>query len=179
MDSTAKKLVLSAISLIAVVGALFGATYAGFTATPIVIEANGVATGSLSMSRSGTGAVFNLTNAVMGASATGSLTITNTGTISGVFSLTGASTGDTATLGAQANVKIYVDTDLDATKLIYNGALNAIGTISLGTFGTAAGNKSHTYYFHVSVPSTGTTSGDNAYQGKSVSTTLTWSATQA
>ena len=48
---------------------------------------------------------------------------------------------------------------------------------SLGTF--APTNGAHTFYFHVSLPSTGSDAGDNALQGLSADESFTWSAVQA
>jgi hypothetical protein len=54
-----------------------------------------------------------------------------------------------------------------------------LGSLSaaLGTF--AANGDAHTFYFHVSLPSTGSNAGDNALQGLSASEDFTWSAVQA
>jgi hypothetical protein len=52
-----------------------------------------------------------------------------------------------------------------------------LSSASLGTF--AANGDAHTFFFHISFPSTGTDAGDNALQGLSASTTFTWTATQA
>jgi hypothetical protein len=41
------------------------------------------------------------------------------------------------------------------------------------------GGVGHVFYFHVTFPTTGTDAGDNVLQGLAVSTTFTWSATQA
>jgi len=49
--------------------------------------------------------------------------------------------------------------------------------VSLGTF--AASGGAHTFYFHVSLPTTGSDAGDNALQGLSADEDFTWSATQA
>jgi len=48
---------------------------------------------------------------------------------------------------------------------------------SLGTF--AAAGDAHAFYFHVSLPTTGSDAGDNALQGLSADESFTWSATQA
>ena len=40
-------------------------------------------------------------------------------------------------------------------------------------------DPNHTFYFHVSLPTTGSDAGDNALQGKSAGASFTWSATQA
>ena len=55
-------------------------------------------------------------------------------------------------------------------------SLGGFSSVSLGTF--AASGGSHVFYFHVTLPTTGTDAGDNLLQGLSSSTTFTWSATQ-
>jgi hypothetical protein len=67
--------------------------------------------------------------------------------------------------------------DVDGGSALYDGSLVGFSSASLGTF--AASGDSHTFYFHVSFPSTGTDAGDNVLQGLSASTTFTWSAVQA
>src|SRR5713226_9760047 len=70
---------LSAFGVIAV-----GGTYANFTATPTTISNNAFASGSLTMSRSGSGAVLSASAMKIGDSTTGSVTITNTGSLAAV-----------------------------------------------------------------------------------------------
>jgi hypothetical protein len=163
---------LAAVSVVAV--AAVGGTFANFTATPTSIASNAFASGSLSMTRSGSGAIFNASAMKIGDSLTGSVTITNTGTLAGAYSLAGSSSGSAA-LTSQLNLKVYKD--VDGGSALYDGSLGGFSSASLGTF--AAGGDSHTFYFHVSFPSTGTDAGDNVLQGLSASTTFTWSATQA
>ena len=119
----ARKTMLSVLAVGVISAGALGGTYANFTATPVTIASNAFATGTLSIGRSGSGAIFNVSAQKIGQEATGSLTITNTGTI-----VPAAST---------------------------------------------------TFYFHVSLPTTGTDAGDNLLQGSSASTTFTWTAVQA
>ena len=163
---------LAAISVMTI--AAVGGTFANFTASPTTIASNAFASGSLTMSRSGSGAIFSATAMKIGDTATGSVTITNTGTLPGAYTLAGSSSGSSA-LSSQLNLKVYKDVDGGST--IYDGSLGAFSSAALGTF--AANGDSHTFYFHVSFPTTGTDVGDNALQGLSASTTFTWSATQA
>lgn len=162
---------LAAVSVLAV-----GGTYANFTATPVSISSNAFTTGSLTMTRSGSGVIFDLAEAKIGQEATGSVTINNTGTLPGAYTLEGSSSG---ALAPSLNLKIYKDTDNQASSKIYDGTLAAIATafpLSLGTFAATSGT--HTYYFHVTIPTTGSDAGDNALQGKAASASFTWKATQ-
>jgi len=164
-------LTLAATSVIAV--AAVGGTFANFTATPTAISSNAFASGTLSMTRSGSGAIFTASTMKIGDSVSGSVTITNAGTLAGVYSLAGSTTGS-APLASQLNLKIY--RDVDGGTALYDGSLGAITSASLGT---AAAGEAHVFYFHVTFPTTGTDAGDNVLQGLAVSTTFTWSATQA
>jgi spore coat-associated protein N len=164
-------LTLAAVSVVTV--AAVGGTFANFTATPTTIDSNAFASGSLSMTRSGSGAIFNASAMKIGDSLSGSVTITNTGTLAGAYTLSGSASGSGA-LSGQLNLKVYKDTD--GGTAIYDGSLAGFSSSSLGTF--SAGDA-HTFYFHVSFPTTGSDAGDNALQGLSASETFTWSATQA
>ena len=104
--------------------AAIGGTYANFTATPTTITSNAFASGTLTMTRSGSGAVFTASNMKIGDSATGSVTITNTGSLAGVYSLSDAITGS-APLAAQIHTVIYKDNDNVVGSKIYDGSLSA------------------------------------------------------
>ena len=171
---TAQKLLLSAAAVAVVSVAAVGGTFANFTATPTSISSNAFATGSLSMSRSGSGAIFSLSAMKIGDSASGSVTITNSGTLAGAYTLAGSASGS-STLTGQLQLTIYKDTDGGTP--VYSGTLGGFSSASLGTF--AANGDSHTFYFHVSLPSAGSDAADNAYQGLSASESFTWNATQA
>jgi spore coat-associated protein N len=164
-------LTFAAVSVTAV--AAVGGTFANFSATPTAIASNAFASGSLTMTRSGSGAIFSASAMKIGDTATGSVTINNTGNLAGAYTLEGSSSGSAA-LAGQLHLTVYKDTD-GGTE-VYNGPLGSFSA-SLGTF--AASTGSHTFYFHVNLPTTGSDAGDNAFQGLSASETFTWSATQA
>jgi Camelysin metallo-endopeptidase len=160
---------LAAVSMLAI-----GGTYANFSATPVTISSNAFATGALTMSRTGTGVVFDLSNAKIGQEATGSVTINNTGTLQGAYTLQGTPSG---ALASALQLKIYKNTDNVAGSLLYSGTLAGFtSALDLGTFAATTGTA--TFYFHVTLPSTGTDAGDNALQGKSAAVSFTWNATQ-
>ena len=165
-------LTLAAVAVVAV--AAVGGTFANFTATPTSIASNAFAAGSLTMARSGSGAIFSASAMKIGDTATGSVTINNTGTLAGAYTLSGSTSGSAA-LASQLNLKVYKD--VDGGTALYDGSLGGFSSASLGTF--AANGDSHTFYFHISFPSTGTDAGDNVLQGLSATATFTWSATQA
>jgi spore coat-associated protein N len=169
-----KKIALSAAAIGAVSIAAAGGTYANFTATPVTISNNAFAAGTLEMDRSGSGAVFSAAGMAIGDEASGSVTITNSGSLAGEYSLSGSAGGD---LAPSLELVIYKDDDGDAGAKVYEGGLDELDSVDLGAF--AADGGAHTFYFHVSLPSTGSDAGDNALQGKSASASFTWSATQA
>src|SRR5213075_1782961 len=162
------KILLSLAALGAVAVAAVGGTFANFTATPTSISNNAFASGSLTMTRSGSGAVFSASAMKIGDTATGSVTITNTGTLAGAYTLDGSASGS-AVLASQLHLTLYKD--VDGGTAIYDGALGTFNA-SLGTL--AATNGAHTFYFHVSLPTTGSDAGDNLLQGLSASETFTW-----
>src|SRR5881397_4176282 len=104
------KILLSLAAIAVVAVATVGGTFANFTATPTTISSNAFASGSLTMSRSGSGAIFSSAAMKIGDTATGSITITNTGSLAGSYTLAGSSTG-TAALANQLTLKIYADAD--------------------------------------------------------------------
>jgi spore coat-associated protein N len=174
-QSILTKILLSLAAAAVVAVAAVGGTFANFTATPTSVASNAFATGSLLMTRSGSGAIFSASAMKIGDSATGSITISNTGSLAGAYTLTGSSSGDAA-LAGQLTLKIYADTDNSGSP-VYNGTLGGFSSVSLGTF--AASTGSHTYYFHVTLPTAGSDTADNAFQGLSASESFTWSAVQA
>lgn len=169
------KILLTLATVAAVSAAAIGGTYASFTATPTTISSNAFTTGTLAMSRSGSGAIFSSSNMKIGATATGSVTITNTGSLAAAYTLDSSVSGD-ASLAPQLQLTIYADTDNSGTP-VYSGAIGGVSGLALGTFAATSGT--HTYYFHITLQSTGTDAGDNALQGKSATASFTWNATQA
>jgi spore coat-associated protein N len=172
---TFTKLLLSAAAVAIVSVGAIGGTFANFTATPTSISSNAFATGNLAMSRSGSGAIFSLSSMKIGDTSSGSVTITNTGTLAGAYTLSGSTSGSAA-LAGQLHLTIYKDADGGGTP-VYDGTLAGFSSASLGTF--AANGDAHTFYFHVSLPSAGSDTADNAFQGLSASASFTWTATQA
>ena len=161
---------LGVVSVLAV-----GGTFANFTATPTTISSNAFASGSLTMSASSDAAIYAVSAMRIGDATDGSITITNSGSLAGVYTLAGSVSGS-APLANQLQLKIYKDTDNSGTP-VYSGALSAFSSAALGTF--AANGDAHSFFFHLSLPTTGTNAGDNALQGLSASAAFTWSATQA
>jgi hypothetical protein len=162
-----------------------GADFTSATANP----SNTFSTGTLSQTNSKNGAaILTASNMKPGDSATGSVTITNTGSIAGTFSLSKSNLTDPVTgtggvkLSDQLDLKIEDTTGNPATPpVVYSGKLSAMGTIALDydpSTGTqdpfAASGGARTYKFTVTLPS----STGNSYQGTSTSVEYDWTATQ-
>src|SRR2546423_10474134 len=146
------KILLSVGAVAVVAVAAVGGTFANFTATPTSIASNAFASGSLSMTRSGSGAIFSASAMKIGDSATGSVTISNTGSLAGAYTLAGSSSGS-AVLSNQLTLKIYADVDNSGTPA-YDGSLGGFSSASPRTF--AARPRSPTYHIHPHPPHTRT-----------------------
>lgn len=169
---------ISALAAIVVPGTLgsFNAT----TSNP----GNTVAAGTLQMTNSKTGAaIVTLANIRPGDSQFGTLTITNSGSLSADMYLSESNvTSSVGGFAGDLQLKVE-DTTLGTT--VYNGALNGLaGTVS----GSAAGihlapssgtkwtaSEHHDYKFTVTFPNDSSTTGaDNAYQGANASAQFDW-----
>jgi spore coat-associated protein N len=179
------KLTLAALAVsLAAVGLVVGsgADFTSATANP----SNTFSSGSLSQTNSkSNAAILTASGMKPGGTATGSVTITNTGSLPGTFSL--AKSSLTNPVLGTGSEKLSDQLDLlvkDGSTTVYSGKLGAMGTIALdgdtvtaGTqqFGAAASSTAaHTYDFTVTLPSTTA----NAYQGTSTSVQYDWTATQ-
>ncbi len=129
------------------------------------------------MSRSGSGAVFSASNMKIGDTATGSVTITNTGSLAAVYSLAGSTTGSAPLAGQLHLGDLQGQRPAGGLEDLRRHASPRLGSVALGTFAATTG--SHVYYFHIDLPTTGTDAGDNVFQGLTSTATFTWSATQA
>ena len=122
-------------------------------------------------------AVLSAGNMRPGDTATGSVTITNTGDGDGIFSLSQSALNDVSGAGAgilsgKLDLTV-VDSTTPATPVaVYTGKANGLGVIPLGTY---AAGEARTYDFTVSFPN-GAIGAENAYQGASMSVTLDWDA---
>jgi len=172
------------ISALAVVLAAAGVTVgsgANFTAKS-ANPSNTFTSGTLIMENSkDAAAILAAGNLKPGESASGTVDIKNTGSLSGAFSLsTSAATNSDATypILAQLDLKI-VDCGLvtatstpdcsNGTTPVYDGKVSAVGTRTLATY---AKDEKHRYKFEVTLPST---TNDN-YQGKTGSIRPDWTA---
>lgn len=144
-----------------------GATFSSQTATP----SNTFASGTLTQTNSNNGvAIVTGANMKPGDVKTGEVTITNTGSLAGVFKLTEINDSNGFAAGS-LNLKI---TDVASSATVYDGDLGSVGEagIPLGTYAADGGAK--TYRFAVTLAS----AAGNADQGKTAAAEYVWTAVQ-
>jgi spore coat-associated protein N len=156
-----------------------GANFNSASANP----SNTFSSGTLTQSNSKANqAILTASNLKPGGSANGTVDITNTGSASGVFTLTKSTPTDTpASPALSAKLSVVITdqgdpscrTGCPSPTTVYSGTLAGMGAISLGTF---AANAKHRYDFVVTFPDSGTQGGDNAYQGASTTVDYTFTA---
>jgi spore coat-associated protein N len=138
------------------------------------------ATGSLSISNSRAGgAILSAAGLAPGRSTSGEVTIRNSGTVPGGFSLALSGIAEAPGPGGgllSQRVQLVV-VDLMAPRTVYAGPFGALGSRDLGPFGPG---EARTYRFTATLPDGGPPSGklggDNAYQGAGVRGTYVWTA---
>ena len=171
---------LGALASLLVAGAVAVGSGANFTAAS-ANPSNTFSTGTLSMINSNSGAAV-LTAPAMkpGDSATGTVDIQNSGSITGTFSLAKSNINDsdaTNPLSQELTVTIAdcglwsggVAPSCSGATQKYSGTIAAMGTLALGSF---ASNDKHRYQFTVTLPS----GAGDVYQGDSTSVEYDWSA---
>jgi spore coat-associated protein N len=172
--------VLGALSaLIAAVAVAVGSS-ASFTASS-ANPSNTFAAGTLSILNSKEGlAVLTASGMKPGDSATGTVDVQNTGSLSGAFSLSRSNIVDSDganPLSAKLNLVVKDCGDFSSgtpacdvgDPVKYSGTIAAMGSTALGTF---AGNEEHRYEFAVTFDS----SADDVYQGANSSVQFDWDA---
>lgn len=145
-----------------------GASFSSASVNP----SNTFASGSLTQSNSKDGqAILKASNMKPGDTTSGTVTITNTGTLGGTFSATESKVSSTyTTTKLQLNV---TDVTGGGSTSVYSGDLGGFGTKALGTW---AANEAHTYKFVVTFPETNVNQNDD--QNKTASADFTWNAVQ-
>jgi hypothetical protein len=172
---------LGTIGLAAALTIGSGADFTSTTANP----SNIFTAGTLTHSNSKAGAaVLTGSNMRPGDTASGTVDIKNTGTLSGVFSLAKTVTADsTAPANPFATKLTVVITDqgdptcvvsCPAPLAVYSGTVSGMGTVALGTYAAGA---THRYSFVVTFPDGGPNGADNVYQAATTTVLYTWTAT--
>jgi spore coat-associated protein N len=170
------------LAALAVVLAAVGITVgsgANFTASA-ANPGNVFTTGTLSIGNSPATALFTANALKPGDVNTGTVDITNTGSLSGDFALKTANpTGSTALLG-QLDLVVAdcgawttsAPSCSTGTTTVYSGKLASLTNAALGTY---SGGVKHRYKFTVTLPS----STDDTFQGKTGQIDFSWSAQTA
>lgn len=161
-----------------------GADFTSSSSNP----ANTFSSGTLSQTNDkANAAILSLSGMKPGSTTNGSVTITNTGTLPGAFTLSKSNLVDSKTgtggvkLSGQLDLKVADVTGAPATPpVVYDGKVGAMGSIALdydpATVGTQqfpANGGARTYSFTVTLPST---TGDD-YQGTEMTVQYDWTAT--
>jgi hypothetical protein len=153
-----------------------GANFTASAANP----GNAFTTGTLVIANSPSTALLTVNNMKPGGSASGTVDITNTGSLAGDFALkTSNPTGYTALL-SQLQLTVvdcgaWTSTAPDCstgTTSVYSGSVTGLTNASLGNY---AGGIKHRYKFTATLPS----STDDTYQGRTANIDFAWSATQS
>jgi hypothetical protein len=141
-----------------------------------------LAAGALSMSNSRDGqAIFSASDLAPGGSATGSVTIRNTGTVAGSLVL---SPGTAEATGARGQALLgalrlqIADVTSDAPTAVYGGGLAELTELALSTL---APGDARTYSFSATLPDGGPSpqdAGDNLLQDASMRVAYDWTLTQ-
>lgn len=163
MSRKTRALVLPLATLTAAAGIAVasGATFNASTASTGM-----AASGTLRQINSNSVA-FSKDNLKPGDTVTGTVTITNSGSLPATFSLTEATVANTFSPASDLTLAITDDTG----KAVSSATLGSAGQVPLGTY--AAGER-HTYTFKVTFAATAT----NAQQGKRADTTYTFASVQ-
>lgn len=173
---------LVALLLLAIVaiGSLFAAgVFTAMSANP----ANVFSSGILQIHNDKEGAVIlTATHLVPGDSESGQVTITNTGTVDGHFSLEMTGLMDPNPGQDDMNLSDQLDLTImegDNPTAIYTGKLSAMDGMTIPLPPEWAPMTSRTYTFTVSFPSTGTDTGDNIFQDAQAQADFIWHATSS
>ena len=136
------------------------------------------ASGALSLSNSKEGAaIFHAEAMRPGEEASGSVTITNTGTVDAALTLTPEATGDTpgnggGKLSNKLELLVLDVTTVSLPVTVYAGTLKQMDPTNVGSLAPGA---HRTYLFVASLRPNG--SSDNAFQGAALTTGFRWDAT--
>jgi spore coat-associated protein N len=153
-----------------VVLALVSAAPLGASAPVGSVRAHGFAHGSLELAASRQGAILAGRNLMPGDRVSGAITIANTGTMAGAFTLSGLVRGSGRL--AEELVLIVRERAYGVDSLVYAGSLAGLRAVKLGLIGPA---QARTFRFSVRVPA----SAERAVQGLRTSADFSWTAVQA
>lgn len=158
-----------------IAGALVAVVVAGRSPGAEEIDARALSSsGDVRLDNSHDGqAILSAANLRPGGSASGTVTIANKGSASGIVELEpGDLINDPGPRGGRLGSALQlVVRDVDSSQIVYSGSLGALSTRGLGTWRP---DESRTYRFDVSLPTS-----DNTLQGASTSIAFRWNAQAA
>ena len=164
--------VLFALLLAAMMAVGSGANFNSTSANP----GNVVTAGNLMHTNGKNGnPVLTVSKLRPGQSDFGTVSITNTGDVDGVFSVAKTVVTDSTAPGNPFASKLRLKVE-DVTACgapLYDGALSAMGVTAANTITPGA---AHTYKFTVTCPDGGPNGADNVYKGASVEANFDWEA---
>jgi hypothetical protein len=164
-----------ALPPIAILLALVSAApLAGANDDPGSVRPSGFAHGRLQLASSKQGAILSGHELVPGDRVAGSLTIANTGTLAGSFTLSGLVRGSSALAGRL--VLSVRERSRGVDSLVYSGTLADLRAVKLGVLGPG---HARNFRFAVTFHSTGSDAVDNSLQGLRTTADFTWTAVQA
>ena len=137
---------------------------------PGEVRPSGFAGGGLELAASKQGAILSGHGLVPGDEVSGSLTIANTGSLAGSFTLSGAVHGSTRL--AEHLLLTVRERSHGANSLVYSGSLAGLHAVKLGVLGAG---QARTFRFSVSFRQ----QTSDAFQGLRTSADFTWTAVQA
>jgi spore coat-associated protein N len=147
-----------------------GANFTASSANP----SNTFSAGTLAISNTSSGAIVSMSNMRPGDSQSGTVDISNSGSLSGPFTLSESNLSGAA-LAGQLDLTVVDCGDVAAPNCaagttLYSGKFDSLPSTPLGTF---AAGQGHRFQFTVSLPS----STGNSFQGTSASAEFDWTAT--
>lgn len=168
MKNTRKLLVpLATLAAAAAVAVGSGATFTSTSGNTI----SAVTAGTLTQSNSKADqAIFNLSNMKPGDTVTGTLTLTNTGSLAAAFSLVEVSSANSFA-GNDLTLEI---TDTTTGTSVYNGTFGGLVDGAKTDLGTWAPNAAHSFKFVVKLDS----AAGNGDQGKTANAVYRWDSVQ-
>jgi hypothetical protein len=176
-----RMMVLLTLAILVLTATALVASSASFTAQS-ANAGNVFTAGALSMTNDkAPGVILTLTNMKPGDSNYGDVTLSNTGSVAGAFTLTKNLVGtDPAAFGDELTMVVQ-ETQADHVTAIgapvYTGpASGAISAASLGTWQPTGATQTHYYRVTVAWPATGG-GADNSFMNASVTYSFQWNAT--
>jgi spore coat-associated protein N len=162
---------LFALMLAAAMAVGSGANFNATSANPGNVVTAGIVKHTNSKDGS---AIFTADKLVPGVKQGGSVTLTNTGDVDGVFTV---SASNVQAGGSGADMRsVLVLTVKDGGATVYSGSVAGLSGQSLGTW---IPGETHTYDFEVLLPDSGPGGADNQYMGSSVSADFDWESTSS